>query len=173
MNTKGKMSYKDFVFPTNPSKIKISHTRKISQQEIPLSNSLSFDMGKNCRVITGDGEFYGEDCVKSFDRLKAVFERDGGGILYIPSQKPIYALFSFLDFTADDKEGIIEYSFEFVESFENVSEEQKYEYIADGQSSLWDISYKFDKYIKDLIELNPSIRRPDTIIECGTRVTLC
>ena len=173
MNTDGKMSYKDFIFPVNPSLIKISHTRKTTQQKIPYENNIVSDMGKNCRVIRGEGEFYGENCISTFLRLRSIFENGGGGMLYIPGEKPVYAIFSSLDIIAEDIEGVGKYSFEFTESFEKAVSTDDVSCIADGKSSLWDIAYKYDKSVENLIELNPSVRRPDSIIESGERVTLC
>lgn len=173
MNTDGKMSYKNFVFPVNPSLIRIVHTRKVNQHKIPFRNNNVSDMGGNCRTFIGEGEFYGENCNKVFSELKSVFESGGGGMLYIPSQKPIYAVFVSLDILAQDIEGVIKYSFEFVESFEKSVDIKPVTCIADGQSTLWDIAYRYDRTVEKLVELNPSIRRPDFIIEQGSRVILC
>lgn len=173
MNTDGKMSYKDFIFPVNPRIIKISHARKINRHNIPFGNDTVSDMGGNSRIITGEGEFYGENCMNDIEKFRAVFESGGGGILYIPSQKPIYAVFASLDIPAQDIENVIKYSFEFIESFEKVSEVKNLSCIADGKSSLWDIAYKYGKYVEELAELNPWILRPDCIIERGSRVILC
>lgn len=173
MNIDGKMSYKDFIFPVNPSLIKISHTRKTTQQKIPYGNNIVSDMGKNCRVISGEGEFYGEDYISTFLKLKAIFENCGGGMLYIPGEKPVYAVFSSLDIIAKDIEGVLKYSFEFIESLEKSVNTEAVSCIANGKSSLWDIAYRYDKMVENLIELNPSIRRPDFIIESGEKVILC
>lgn len=173
MNTDGKMSFRDFVFPINPSFIRIFHSRKISRQKIPFGNNAVTDMGKNGRTISGEGEFCGENCIEDFERLKKVFETGGGGMLYIPSQKPIYAVFSSLELLAQDINGVIKYSFEFTESFEKSLNEHCTDIISDGKSSLWDISYRYSVRIEELLRLNPSVRRPDFLIEKGKRVTLC
>lgn len=173
MNTDGKMSYKDFIFPVNPSIIKISHTRKTNQQKIPYGNNIVSDMGKNCRVISGEGEFYGGDCIGTFLRLKEVFESGGGGMLYIPAEKPVYAVFNSLNVIAEDIQDVVKYSFEFTESFEKSADTEFLTCIADGKSSLWDIAYRYGRNVENLLKLNPSVRRPDFIIESGKRVILC
>lgn len=173
MNTDGKMSFKDFVFPINPSFIKISHSRKLSKQKVPYGNNVVFDMGGNERTVSGEGEFYGDDCIETFEKLKKVFESGGGGILYIPSQRPVYAVFSSLEMLAEDIENTVKYRFTFTESFARNTYKQDYGYIADGKNSLWDISYKYGVCIETLLELNPFVCRPDSIIENGKRVTLC
>ena len=173
MNTDGKMSFRDFVFPINPSFIRIFHSRKIAHQKIPFGNNVVSDMGENGRTISGEGEFCGESCIDDFERLKKVFESGGGGMLYIPSQKPIYAVFTSLEMLAQDINGVIKYSFEFIESFEKSLNEHYTDIIADGKNSLWDISYRYGIKVDELIRLNPSVRRPDFIIEKGKRVALC
>ena len=72
MKTDGKMSYKDFIFPVNPYVIHVSHQRNITEHKIPFDKNIIFDMGENARVITGEGEFFGTDCINDFERLKKV-----------------------------------------------------------------------------------------------------
>ena len=173
MNTDGKMSFKDFVFPLNPTFIRIYYSRKISNQKIPFGSNAVRDMGENGRVISGEGEFCGKSCIEDFERLKKVFESGGGGMLYIPSQKPIYAIFSSLELLAQDRDGVIKYSFEFNESYDKIQNTQFSDIIADGKSSLWDISYRYGVRVDELLRLNPYVCRPDFTIEKGKRVTLC
>lgn len=173
MNIYEKMSYKDFIFPTNPTVIKISDTRKTVQHKIPFSENIIKDIGKNSRTVSGEGEFYGENCIEDFNRLKRVFENGGGGMLYIPSQKPLYAIFSSLDFIAQDIEGTVKYNFEFIESFENRPNENILFCISDGNMTLWDISYKYNKAIEYLLKINPSVSRPDNKIKKGSKIILC
>lgn len=173
MNTDGKMSYKDFVFPVNPSLIRILHTRKINQHKIPFGSNVVSDMGKNCRVISGEGEFYGKNCIETFSELRRIFESGGGGMLYIPGEKSMYAFFASLDAVVEDIEDVIRYSFEFIESFEKESDKKILTCIADGKDTLWDIAFKYNKTVENLMELNPSVRRPDTVVERGKKVILC
>lgn len=173
MRTDGKMSYKDFIFPVNPHLIKISHRRKASNQKLPYGKSAVSDLGICSRIISGEGEFCGENCIRDFMSLKAVMDRGGGGMLYIPSQSPVYAVFESLELTAGDTSGVIGYSFRFVESFENESEDTDYVISGNGSSSLWDIAYEYGADINALVRLNPHIRRPDIAVEARKQVRLC
>lgn len=172
MNCDGKMSYKGFVFPVNPKNIRIRHDRKVSRGAVPYGSDAVSDMGAAARVISGEGEFFGENAVNDFMALKAAADSGGAGMLYIPSQKPICAVLSRLDMLCEDSEGIVKYSFTFVES-ESGSRGAAGVITGDGRSCLWDISYKYGADIDILIGLNPHIRRPDIPIMAWEKVRLC
>lgn len=172
MKTDGKMSYKDFVFPVVPYAIRISEKRNISNRIVPYGGSVVEDLGKTARVISGEGEFYGENCIGDFIRLKSVMAKGGGGMLYIPSQSPVYAVFESLELICSDSEDVVRYSFRFTESFEKSDCIERC-IRGDGKSCLWDISYRYGIDIDSLVLMNPHIRRPDTEIKCSERINLC
>lgn len=173
MNCNGKMSYKDFVFPVNPKSIRIKHDRKIARGSVPYGSDTADDLGAAARVISGEGEFYGENAVSDFAALKAAGGTGGAGMLYIPSQKPICAVLKSLDMICEDAEGIVRYSFTFIESEDRRSTGTNGVIWGDGKSCLWDISYKYRADIDILIGLNPQIRRPDIPIQAWEKVRLC
>ncbi len=173
MKCNGKMSYRDFIFPVNPYLINVRESRTVAEQKIPYGGSIVSDMGVKGRIITGEGEFYGSGCDECFAGLKKVFEKGGGGMLYIPSQKPVYALFESLEMMARDVEGVIRYSFRFRESRVSERELKDKVIISDGKHTLWDYSYESKVDIEILRELAPDIIRPDVLIEAGRRIYLC
>ncbi len=173
MKTDGKMSYKGFVFPLNPSVISIRHNRKTAASRIPYGNDFVEDIGSSGRVITGKGEFVGENCIRDFMKLKTVMDQGGGGILYIPSQKPVYAVLESLELSASDTQGAIGYSFRFIESFDTIQSNKKTFCYGNGSNCLWDISYKYAISINLLMQLNPWIKRPDIPIYAWEKVALC
>lgn len=172
MNTNGRMSYRNFIFPVNPSVIRITHARTVSQHKIPYSKSAVSDLGEQARIISGEGEFFGINCLSDFERLKEVFSSGGGGILYLPSQKPIYAFFESLELIGEDVGNFIKYSFRFVESFDGQTDSSVHHCIADGLHSLWDYSYRYGMNIETLVRLNKDIRRPDSPVPRGKKVFL-
>ncbi len=173
MRTDEKMSYKSYVFPVNPSLIKISHERKIAKASVFDGYDIVNDMGGSYRIISGEGEFFGSRCVEDFLALKSVMDSGGGGMLYLPSQKPIYAVFEQLEMTAQDIQGVIKYKFKFIESFEKHRQERFLYCYGNGRDCLWDISYKYCVNIDILTELNPNIKRPDIPIFPWEKVKLC
>ena len=173
MTPDGKMSYKNFIFPVNPYIIHISHAKKSVEHKIPLARNIVCDLGENARIITGEGEFFGTNCMNDFDRLESIFHSKGGGMLYIPSQKPVYAVFDKLELIAQDTENVVKYTFRFIESFDRNKNNVSETCISDGIKCLWDHSYEHGIDIETLVKANPDILRPDIPIPHGKAVKLC
>ncbi len=173
MTPDGKMSYKNFIFPVNPYVIHISHAKKSVEHKIPLARNIVCDLGENARIITGEGEFFGTNCMNDFDRLESIFHSKGGGMLYIPSQKPVYAVFDKLELIAQDTENVVKYTFRFIESFDRNKNNVSETCISDGIKCLWDHSYEHGIDIERLVKANPDILRPDIPIPHGKAVKLC
>lgn len=173
MNFNGRMSFGNFIFPVNPYLIKISHKRRASKRGVPYGDDYVSDTGNGSRIISGEGEFFGENALQDFERLKRILERENKGILYVPSQKPVFAYFSELEMMGRDIEGVIKYSFIFIESKENSASESEACVITDGKHSLWDYSCMSGGDIEILRKLNPDIKRPDIPLEAGRKISLC
>ena len=173
MNREGKMSYKDFIFPVNPSFIRISSRNNIAAVNVPYGTELVTKVGRQLRIISGEGEFFGDDCTEVFETLRATMQ-GGGGMLYIPSQKPIYAYFESLEMKAGDIDGVAGYSFRFAEAEapEEITNSGQYVY-GDGKSCLWDYAYRYEISIDRLTALNRHIKRPDIPISVREKVLLC
>ena len=170
MNTKGRMSFCNYVFPVNPSYIRIDTERSVSTHHIPFGNDRVFDTGKKKRVISGKGEVAGEDGISSLSELSELFDEGRSGVLYLPSQETMYVLPVYFRMFASDTEDVMGYEFRFVEEDSVTAAD---DVISDGKSSLWDYSYRYDIPIEQLVENNPQIRRPDIRITAGRRVKLC
>lgn len=172
VNTKGKMSFKDFIFPVNPSFVRVLHSRAAAVCRIPYHKNRVHDMGVQTRVISGSGEFFGRNCESDFCRLKAIFEQGGAGMLYIPSQKPVYALFDTLELDSTELDGVIKYSFRFIECPEQEHRTKDY-MLGNGENCMWDLAFLCGTPIEELMALNPDISRPDTAITAGKKVRIC
>ena len=173
MNCEGRMSFGDFVFPNNPQQISITRSRTVTEQRLMSEDGIVSEYGKGARIISGEGEFFGDDCTAQFARLRERFEKGGGGILYIPSQHPLFAYFRELRMMATDIAGVVRYSFTFVECSDASLRDRSTSIISDGKRSLWDYSYESGIDIWVLLELNPDIRRPDAAVAAGRSIRLC
>lgn len=173
MQSNGKMSFGDFIFPVNPYLLQITHRKSLSEQVVPFRDSFVCEIGTMSRVVSGEGEFYGTDCEEVFGQLRALFEKGGGGMLYLPSQTPFFALFEELKLEARDLENVIRYRFRFRESVLKKTDPSRMTAVADGRKCLWDFASESGIGIAVLQKLNPDVRRPDEAIERGRRVFFC
>lgn len=172
MRCDGKMSFGGYVFPVNPYLIRIGHSRTVGEKKIPFLQSAVTDMGTKARTVSGEGELYGEHCEEELAKLKKAFQK-GRGVLYVPSQKPFYAVFEELRAEGADIAGVIKYTFSFRESFEKNTPAALKTQVSDGAHSLWDYSYISGIDVGTLIQLNPDVKRPDDTVPHGRRVFFC
>lgn len=173
MNCSGKMSFRDFLFPVNPSEIRVTHSRHVTRKRVPFGEDIVGETGTGGRVISGEGELFGLRAPEEFAALKAVFEQKGAGMLYVPSQKPMAAYFEELELVGQDVEGVIRYRFRFVESSRENAPGGEGVVLADGKLCLWDIAYTYGRDIEELLTLNPWVKRPDTPLPVGEEIRLC
>ena len=172
MNCEGKMSFRDLIFPNNPQQIRITQGRSVREQRSLNGDDFVFVYGRGARRISGEGEFYGEDCAEQYQRLKRLFEKGGAGILYVPSRRPVTAHLEELQMIAEDIGRLVRYRFVFVECTDKEGCGAG-RLIADGTKCLWDYSYIYGTDINALTELNPDISRPDIPVSAGRSVRLC
>lgn len=173
MNCDGKMSLGTFLFRVNPQILRITYTRTAAEAAAPYAPRQVTDMNGGGRRITGEGEFYGEDCEQQFAALRQRFESGGSAILYVPSQPPMLVVPVSLELTGRDAAGVIGYRFTVLESPAAGAAGRLTQRIADGQHSLWDYAYESGLPIGTLQVLNPAVMRPDVPIPIGRRVSFC
>ena len=123
-------------------------------------------------VIKGTGELYGEDCMEQFERLFELFRRGGAGVLAIENTEPVFAVFESVKILGAPKENVLTYGFVFREVMEEKESGKNTFHTARGGENLWDISYKYNIVIDELVRLNPQIKRPD-IVDEGEVIRLC
>lgn len=174
MNKKDKMSYKDFVFMINPNIIRIKHSAKIVSNSVPFGTDDTKDLGRKACKINGSGEFIGSDCMEQFAKLRGVFLRGGSGLLLLPGFEPFYAFFESLELLEEISDKLVRYSFSFCEdtSAKHFESAKSMYHTVENEESLWDISYKYNVAVEELIDNNPNIMRPDLILKVGEVVRL-
>ncbi len=167
------MSYKDYVWPLNPEKLQIEHARNIRKIPIPFSGSVLQDLGCEQRVVTGKGEFIGSTCIAEFNRLAAVFSKEGSGTLRLPGTVPFPAIFFSLKMVGEAKPDCVFYEFTFLEesgSAENGAMNGG-SYLCEGGESLWTLANLYHTTVDTLKSLNPLIEWPNCL-ETGQKVVL-
>jgi hypothetical protein len=113
-----KLSFKDFIWPTNPEEYREDFVREACYDKNAAGDSVFSGMGLMKRVITGSGSFYGSDAYASFQALADLFAADGLGLLNHPycGKKMVY--FTKLQMSQSPKADYVAYSFEFKEADE-------------------------------------------------------
>lgn len=168
------MRYKNYVWPHNPSNIEVSVTRDLREINIPFKGSLIQDYGQEKRIVSGSGQFFGEDCIDQFESLFTIFKQNGSGYLVLPGITPFLAIFSELHLIGNTMPNIINYEFEFWEDLSSnivsVDLNEGYHTVAEGDT-LWSIALKYSLSVEELLNLNVNIKNPNKLV-VGEKVKL-
>lgn len=173
MNT-APMRFKDYTWKYNPKTIEVSYRREIKEWKLPGQGNLLQDLGPGKRIVTGEGEFFGEDCLFQFQQLSELCRQGGTGFLVLPDSAGFEAELVSLVMNGRAGPDVIGYRFEFWEQVNQLTQlpdlGKKYHTVAQGET-LWDIAKEYDIHIITLAKLNPNIKRPDRLTP-GQRVVL-
>lgn len=166
-----KMKFKNFVFTTNPSMIKIKHNREMIKRV--YTNGLSFCANGSilpCE-ISGSGYFYGGSGRKNVAVLESLQKRQSSGRLYLPCGNTFNAYLKEFSVVFESEKNRYNYNFLFVE---NISEKRG-EYAADYTiaamgENLFQIAQRSNTTVENLMALN-DFKNPFAV-EFGDRVVL-
>ena len=168
------MRFAGYTFRHNPSKLTIEDAANMMQLISPLTAPDSRYLGKELRIIRGEGELYGADCLLQYRALAALYERGEKGLLSLPGLAPMPAYFRELKLLAENREDVISFRFTFIEAQGELcplTSENVYTVTQDGES-LWEIAYRHDADIDTLVRLNPQIGFI-AHLTAGEKVRLC
>lgn len=168
------MKFKNYVWPHNPSTINISVKRDLKEAMVPFKGPIFQDFGREKRIVSGSGQFFGENCLSQFESLFLVFKQGGSGYLYLPGINSFVAVFKELEMVGNSTPNILNYNFEFWEDLSldaiNSNIQNDYYTVLDGDS-LWNIASKFEIPIETLLALNPNIKNLNQLT-AGEKVRL-
>lgn len=171
------MRFKDYIWPHNPKTFEITDKRRLAVNPVPFGKGTVMDLGVECRVLKGQGEFAGQDAYNQFLRLKQVFDEGTPGVLVHPIWQSVRAWFSELSFRQEPMENFVSYSFEFVEDDDSYNQSLKIPdknnggsvisssktYTVKAGDTLWRIARLYGMSLNQLIALNPQIKNPNLI----------
>ena len=78
------MRYKNYTWPHNPETFVVEYRRQMAAHKVPFGGCVLQDLGVNCRILRGEGEFAGPGAYEEFKALAAVFQEPGAGMLTHP-----------------------------------------------------------------------------------------
>ena len=110
-----KMRFKGFTFPHNPYKIEILSPSGTRSVLLPGLGEITQSLGSRCRIITGEGSFYGSYALEQCRKLQELQHQESAGYLYLPHTEPIKAYFTQLNLLCVGDGQLYTYRFEFVE----------------------------------------------------------
>lgn len=166
------MRFKSFVWPNNPHTCSLTTKRDVVTYKYPGGAYRLADLGPGSRVLTGEGEFFGEEAYETMLRLLDVFQEGGTGALVHPVLRMDYAIFSELELTQEPRKDYVRYRFVFQEAVKKYGGEDvvwESSYRAGGNESLWDVAAACGTTADQLMALNPGITNVNRL-DAGVRV---
>ena len=185
------MRFKDYTWPHNPETYIVEYRRQVAAHKVPFGRYVMQDLGVTYRVLQGEGTFAGDDAYEQFQKLAAVFEEGGAGLLVHPIWQPARAYFVTLRLTEKPLPDYVRYAFTFWEDFgayssgltlvqtdaassggsTGASQPETAAYIVKKGDTLWGIARQYGVTLSSLIAANPQIKNPNLIYP-GDRVTI-
>lgn len=171
------MRFKDYIWPHNPKTFEITEKRRLAVNPVPFGKGTVMDMGVDCRILRGEGEFVGDNAYDEFLKLKAVFDEGTPGVLVHPVWRSIRVWFSTLSLKQEPLADYVSYAFEFVEDDDSYSQTVNKPssggsggtsgsskiYTVKSGDTLWGIAKKYGLTLNQIIALNPQIKNPNLI----------
>ena len=164
------MRYKNYTWPHNPETFVVEYRRQMAAHKIPLGGCVLQDLGVNCRILRGEGEFAGPGAYEEFKALAAVFQEPGAGMLTHPVSRPDYVRYSFA-FWEDDSGydgGLTENNDGRTWPGSGLAASEETHgagrvYTVKRGDTRWGIARRCDVTLSSLIAANPQIKNPNLI----------
>lgn len=168
------MKFGKYTFMHNPKTLVVKNKLRGNSSVIPYHGEIYSPVAVENTTITGEGIITGEQCCQKLLSLIESLKSGDKNLLSISPFPSFYAVLTELEYTLTPKENTAEIKFTFTSASsisKSGSDFKEKTYTTDGSDSLWDISYKYDIPVEQLLDLNPFVKRPD-ILENGWVIRL-
>ena len=183
------MRFKDYVWPHNPRVYEIEYRRDVVSHRVPFGTYILQNMGREHRVLRGEGEFAGPGAYAEFKRLATVFYDTTPGVLVHPLWDTAKAYFVALRLRQEPEENYVAYSFEFWECFDGygaaitpgpapVAEAEEAKPAGTGgegppvvvvyELTLLQVAAQYGVPIADLLAMNQNVRNVNEVLNSAT-----
>lgn len=162
------MRFKDFVWPNNPHSCSLTTMRDVATHKYPGYSYRLENLGMGRRVLSGNGEFYGENAYKTMKELLQVFQQEGAGRLIHPIIEMNQAIFSELELVQEPRADYVAYRFVFLEdgsgtvTDSGTSGSARTHVVKSGEN-LWEIAALYGTTAQQLLTLNSWIQNPNKL----------
>lgn len=174
------MRFGDYIWPHNPKVYEIAFKRRVVLHKVPFGQYALSGMGREQRVLSGEGEFVGGDAYEQFKKLATVFYSDKPQILVHPIWQSAPAWFVNLTLKQSPRKDYVSYAFDFWECFEGyetvltavstdaakttlsgTESAKRSAYTLKAGDTLWGLASRSGLSLNELLKLNPQIRNPN------------
>ena len=163
------MRFKNFIWPNNPYSCSLTSRRETVTHKFPGGGYYLEDLGKGLRVLTGNGEFFGEGAYADMQRLLKVFEEGGAGRLIHPVIQLKQAVFTELELLQEPRENYVLYRFAFWEDDSEMLSNVQLSSSGTGShgvqsgETLWEIAAQYGTTVERLLAANGWIQNPNAL----------
>lgn len=174
------MRFGDYVWPHNPRIYEIEYKRRIVCNKVPFGLYTLTDLGRDQRVLRGEGEFAGAEAYAEFKKLACMFYVREPKVLTHPVWQNALAWMVKLKLRQEPRGDYVAYEFEFWECYDGydlkaaeivkktesasaAAAVSKTEYVVKKGDTLWGLAVKNSLTLDALLALNPQIKNPNLI----------
>lgn len=172
------MRYKTFVWPHNPRIYEIKFQRHMCSHKVPFGRYVLQNLGQNCRILRGEGEFCGPGAYDKLKELGVLYYQNTPGLLVHPVWQCSNAYLVGLSLLQEPREDYVRYTIEFWETYDayepgmTLIHEPEQEQPAAQEESwytvvygdcLWNIAVSNGMTLSELLALNPQIKNPNIL----------
>ncbi len=166
------MRFKNFIWPNNPYTCSLTTQRQTVPHKFAGGGYYLEDLGKGLRVLSGNGEFFGERAYGYMLELLQVFEEGGTGRLLHPVLQFKQAVFTELELLQEPREDYVLYRFTFCEDdSENMGASAtggtSEKHVVQSGENLWEIAAMYGSTADILLAANSWIENPNALTVGG------